>query len=388
VSLPAEQSRRDRAGGWPFPLSVLRCGWRQVGRFLAFGWNVGSLVLLLAIVAAIPLVQLAALGYLLRAAGNLAGGGSWRTALPGLGLAGRIGTFVLCASLTWLPVGLVIDLAYRVQLLQPDTRQAAAWRVAAFVLALAWLLYVVWAAQRGGRWWHFAWPRPVQWMRQVWRPSLWRSAADALWDLYARLQFFSLWWLGTRAAAAALMWTAIPVSLMIIGLRGHELKAAGLVGLLGAVGLGVVMLYLPLLQIQFAVSGRFAALFDVVSLRRQFRKAPWAIALTLSSMLALCQPLYLLRIEATPQELAWLPSLFFIGLMLPAKLLLGAALGYAASRPRPRICLLRWSARLLTVAAVSLYIGSLYVVQFVAWQGVLVFYFQHSVLVPTPLITP
>ncbi len=60
-------------------------------------WNLMSLTVLLAIVAAIPIVQLVSLGYLLRAAANLSAGQPWRTALPGAVLAGRILTFALFA---------------------------------------------------------------------------------------------------------------------------------------------------------------------------------------------------------------------------------------------------------------------------------------------------
>ncbi|RMF38098.1 MAG: hypothetical protein D6753_16365 [Planctomycetota bacterium] len=111
-------------------------------------------------------------------------------------------------------------------------------------------------------------------------------------------------------------------------------------------------------------------------------------------MLLLCAaslPLYLLRIEATPQELLWAPSLVFVLFMLPAKLMLGAAMGYAQSRrqrglPR-RHWMLRWPARVVALVSVLAYVGSLYVAQLVAGQGAMVMYFQHAFLVPAPLIT-
>jgi hypothetical protein len=169
---------------------------------------------------------------------------------------------------------------------------------------------------------------------------------------------------------------------MIIGLRAQNLPAAGLLGLLGALSLTWVMLHLPLLQILFAERGRFTALFDLREIRQRFRHAPWALTLALVSLYVLCVPLYLLRIEATPEQLTWLPSLLFVGLMLPAKLLLGAALGYAARRPTPRHWIIRSIPRVLLVVSSLAYVGTLYIAQFVAWQGVYVMYFQHAVLVP------
>jgi hypothetical protein len=359
-----------------------RAWWQWPGALIGFGWNVASLLVLLAVVAAIPIVQLASLGYILSAAANLSRGERWGRALPGLRLAGRLATFMLLAALLWLPVYLVSDLSYSVQLLRPGSSQAAGWRGAAFAAALLWLTWITWAAMRGGRWWHMLWPAPWRFVTRIWRPATWSRAADDLLALVQRLHIVSLWWLGLRAAVGALVWIAIPVSLMIIGLRAQQLEPAALVGLVGALGLTWVMLYLPLLQFVMAEKNRFREIFAVRVVRRRVRRAPWAIGCSLILLFALCLPLYLLRIEATPEQLTWLPSLLFVGLMFPAKLALGAALACGARPGRPRQWLLRWSARWLTIAATLVYVGALYVAQFIAWQGIYVMYFQHAVLVP------
>lgn len=364
-----------------------RRGWlRRVGRWLrvaiASTWNLASLIGLLAFVAAIPVVQLIALGYMLQAAGRLARGEPWHRSLPGLRLAGRVTAFGLWATLFWLPVWLATDVSYSVQLLRPDSFQASAWRIGASLIASAWVVWVAWAAMRGGRARHFLWPQPVRFAVRIWRPSTWSRAADDLWELTGRLHLVSLWWLGLRAAIGALIWIAIPVSMMIIGLRADELNVAGLVGLIGALSLTWVMLHLPLLQTRLAESNRMAEMFNVREVRRRFRYAPWAITISLTMLLALCIPLWLLRIEATPEQLTWLPSLFFVGLMFPGKLAIGAALGYANRRPLPRHWSLRWSARVFCGVAALSYVGTLYIAQFVAWQGIYVMYFQHAVLVP------
>ena len=359
-----------------------KLAWHWPAGILSAIWNLTSLTVLLAVVAAIPIVQLVSLGYLLRAAANLSSGQPWRTALPGVKLAGRIATFALLTALLWIPVWLITDLSYSVQLLRPDTIQAGAWRVAAFAIAFGWVAWVAWAAMRGGRWWHLLWPRPLQFIKQFWRPSTWSKAADDLSALFERTRCIELWWLGLRAATGALIWLVIPVTLMIIGLRADQLKIAGLIGLIGAISLTWVMLYLPFLQILVAERNRFAEIYNIREVRRRFRHAPLAMCLSLIVLFALAIPLYLLRIEATPDQLTWLPSLFFVGLMFPAKLLLGAAMGYGARRTIPRHFTLRWTARILCVAASLIYVGAHYIAQFVAWQGIYVMYFQHAVLVP------
>jgi hypothetical protein len=367
---------------WP-RLRWYQWPWWLAGR----SWDLSSLCLLIAIVAAVPVIQFASLGYLLYAAGNLANGKPWRTALPGLRTAGKLGTFALFAAVTWLPVFVMTDLAYSAQLLQPSSAAARGWRAAAFVFAFAWVVYVGWAAVRGGRWWNFLWPAPLRFVQSIWQPRTWSRASDELYDLVTGLQFPRLWWLGVRASVGALLWTCIPVSLMIIGERAQDFKLAGLVGLVGAVGMTIVMLYLPMLQVHMAARDRFAEIFNVQAVRRGFAKAPWFYAASIFVLCALAIPLYLLRIEATPSQLVWAPSLVFVLFMLPAKLLMGTAYGYSQRRSQSRHWSLRWTAWGFEVAGVLVYVGALYLAQFVAWQGAFVMYFQHAVLVPAPLIS-
>ncbi len=363
---------------WPFWL---------LGR----SWDLTCLWILLAVVAAIPVVQLASLGYILTAAANLARGERLRESLPGRRVAGKLGTFVMLASLFWLPVWLVGDMSYSAQLLRPSSGVANAWRFAAFAVTGLWVAHISWAAIRGGRWWHFLWPAPIRFAKQIWRPSTWARTSDALYELVSSWHFSRLWWLGARASLAALLWITIPVSLMIVGQRAYDLEPAGLVGFSGAAAMTLIMLYLPFLQIQIAVENRFSAILKLRTIRRRFCYAPWAFALSLLGLCLLCIPLYLLRIEATPAELLWAPSMVFVLFMLPAKLMLGAAMGYAAGREtrglKVRHWTLRWPARVIALASVLIYVGALYVAQLVAGQGALVMYFQHAFLVPAPLIS-
>lgn len=365
---------------------------------LALHWQIligmiagfASLVAVLAVVAAIPIAQLASLGYLLLAGANLANRRPWRDSFPGLRLAGKLGTFSLLAAIAWFPVYFITDLGYSAQLLQPGTGIATAWRFGAFLVSGLWLVHVGWAAIRGGRWWHLLWPAPIRFVRQIWRPSTWARASDHLYELVVSLQFPKLWWLGARAALGALLWIIFPVSLMIIGQRAEDFGPAGLVGFIGATLMTLIMLYLPFLQVQMASSNRFAAIFDIPRVRARFKFAPWGHSISLLLLCALCLPLYLLRIEATPAQLVWAPALVFVFFMLPAKILIGAAMGYGDGRierghPK-RHWINRWPARILGLAAVLIYVGALYVAQLVAGQGAYVMYFQHAFLVPAPLI--
>ncbi|MCA9191637.1 MAG: hypothetical protein KDB03_07745 [Planctomycetales bacterium] len=354
-------------------------------------WRFMCLALLLAVVAAIPVVQLASLGYLLESAGRLAQSDGRKRPLPGLELAGKVGVFAALATLTWLPVWFVCDLSYSGQLLMPNTPSASRWRFAAFLVTVLWMIHVCWAALRGGRWWHYLWPAPIAFLKSFWRPETWQKASHDLCALLIALEFPKLWWTGARGALGALVWIALPATMMIIGLRAIEFKPAVLVGLVGAVLLFFVILYLPFLQIQMAANNRWQELFNVKSVRLRFRYAPWAHAMSLFAVCALSIPLYLLRIEATPSQLLWAPSLVFVLLLLPGKMLLGVAMGYGRKRQirdlHPRHWVWRWLAMLPMVVAVLFYMGALYVAQLVASQGAPIMYFQHLFLVPAPLIS-
>ncbi len=365
-------------------LWAMKVGW-CVGRL----WDLMSLLVLLSVFSAIPVVQFAALGYILRGAGNLASGRVWPAALPGLSIAGRFGMFATLASVAWLPVWLIADLAYSAQLLEPGSRAAAAWRFVAFCASGGWVVYVTWCAVRGGRWWHFLWPAPILFIQRVWRPSTWSDASERLYQWITSLQFPTLWWLGARATAGALLWTALPVTMMIIGQRVSA-PGVGLIGLIGALLMMGVFLYLPFLQIQLAITNRFLAMFDVVKVRKEFRFAPLAYALGLMALGLLSIPLYLLRIEMPPRELQWMISLVFVLFSLPCKLVLGVAIGYGLRRRailqgKPRHWTFRWTGRLLGVASALIYVGALYFGQLIANQGALGMYFQHAFLTPAPM---
>jgi hypothetical protein len=372
VSFSTRPNRRWYA--WP--------GW-CVGR----AWDVGCLCVLLAVVAAVPVVQLASLGYLLHVAARLAQGKTWSEALPGTSTAGSLGRLALLASLLWLPVWFISDLSYSAQLLLPGSETARNWRLAALGGTLLWTVWVGWAALRGAKLRYFVWPAPVQFAREIFLMTTWRRASDALYEWTSSLRFLQLWWLGARAAVGAGLWLVIPASMMIIGERADNYRLSGVVGLIGALGMICLVLYLPFLQINMAIDNRLAALWDVPRVRRQFAMAPGAYAFSLWLLCILCIPLYLLRIEATPAEFVWAPSLVFVLLMLPAKLALGAAMGYAHRRQLRPECQTRhwtwcWSARVVGLASALLYVGALYVAQLVAGQGAWVMYFQHAFMVP------
>jgi hypothetical protein len=311
--------------------------------------------------------------------------------------AGRIGLAASAVFVAALPVQLLVHWESVAVLITPGSDQAGLLRAAAFLAAFAGVGYLLWAVARGGRWYHFLWPQPLRWLREGWRLRTYRELPDRLWDFTASLQLPRFFWLGTRGAVGTLVWL-IPAMVIIAANRNGETGLAGVVGVVALLALGVVLLYLPMLQAHFAAENRLAALFQVGRVRRLFCYAPWCwlIAMTLGLVL-LPIPLYLLKIEATPQEVVWLPTFVFVGFMLPARVAQGLALrrsrriaieyGDGAVKPRGAWNLIsRWTVRLLMPAVVAIYLLFVTLSQYTSWDGLQTWVQQHAVLIPIPFL--
>jgi hypothetical protein len=192
--------------------------------------------------------------------------------------------------------------------------------------------------------------------------------------------------LGAFGFAGAALWLAGPVLVLMVA-SGIENPGISFLGsLLGSILLGLVVLYLPMLQTRFARSGRFGEFVDLRAVRHSFRKAPLAFSLALTCTLLFALPLYLLKIELTPDELAWLPNLVFVLFILPARMILGWALSRAERRELPRIWVSRWAARLAALPVVAVYVFVVWFAQYLTWHGSLSLLEQHAFLVPAPLL--
>jgi hypothetical protein len=217
------------------------------------------------------------------------------------------------------------------------------------------------------------------------RGHMYSEARDAVWDFVMGLQIPYYFWLGLRGFAGALAWLFVPVLLLMAGTTVPG-DAAPLIGWIGALLLGLVLLYLPFLQAHFAAENRFTAMFEWSEIRRRFRRAPIAfwLALTVTCLFAL--PLYLLKIEATPREVTWLPTLFFVVFIYPARLLTGWALARSVKREKPRFFLFRWMARFAAVPVVLYYVLIVFFTQYTSWFGPVSLFEQHAFLLPVPFI--
>jgi hypothetical protein len=186
--------------------------------------------------------------------------------------------------------------------------------------------------------------------------------------------------LGLLGFTGTLGWLLVPVALMALGRR------APILNLVGGLMLAGVAMALPFLQAHFAAEGRFRALFEYRAIRQRFRRAPWAFAATLVITAVFAVPLYLLKIEMIPRETIWLPSLFFLAFIFPARVLTGWAYSRAARRDTPRHWIFRGMGKLVMLPTAGFYALIVFLSQYAAWNGLSSLYEQHAFLLPIPFM--
>lgn len=351
-------------------------------------WLFGCAALLggLAVLSVIPVLNLLSLGYLLHVSGRVAREGRLGAAWVGVRKAAVLGRCVLGTWIVMMPLRFVAGLAFEASLVSPVGAVATAWALGFWILAMLTLLQLFQGYSHGGRLRHFLRPAPLRALRALTAAGtwglLWNAAAGYVRSL--RLGYFL--WLGARGFIGAVVWLALPVGLLIGAAQLPAGKGGGLLSFLGAALLVPVVLYLPFLQARFAVENRFGALFELRAVRQLFNRAPIAFWCALLISLLFALPLYLLKIELPPREIAWLPSLLFVLFIFPARSLTGWALSRALRQPKPRHAAFRWTGRLGLFPIALLYVLVVYMTQYLSWNGSLSLLEQHAFLVPAPLL--
>jgi hypothetical protein len=410
-ALPAADEGAPRRPARQAPLTL----WRAVGaalewviRLLEWPFGVASLILGLAVLAALPVLGFLSLGYLLEAGGRIARTdperqrslsarkrnglvrpllGGWlalRAGLSGVRKAARVGGMVVGVALLLLPLQLLSSLYVSAQIIDPHGRAARGWKLTLIALTVFQVMRIALALTRGGRLRYFwlVWLIPnVIWLgRRLPRGGYYAEARDAVWDFVTGLRLPYYWWLGFRGFVGGLVWLAVPVTLLALA------RQAPLVGFVGGVWLALALLVVPFLQMRFAAENRFRACFELGAVLSRFGRAPWAFAFAAFVTLLFALPLYLLKIEMVPREAAWLPCLFFIVFIWPTRLLAGWAYARGGRREAPRHWSFAATGLALMLPAAGLYVLFLALTQYTSWEGAASLYEQHAFLLPVPFM--
>lgn len=348
-----------------------------------------TLVAVLAAISAVPFLNLLSLGYFLEASARVSRSGRLREGWIGLSGFAAAGRWLLCTWLWLLPLRLIAGLRRDAAWIAADSPAENGLRFLLIAGTLLIGLHLAWAMLRGGSWGHFFWPAPLRFLRWLGAHAERRESFDLLgrlsrgWLALRPVHFFRL---GTLGFAGATVWLAPPVLILIASAQVRETGIGALGALIGGIWLGLVALKIPLFQTRFAATGRFRVFFELGPLRAAFSRAPWAFLLALTVSLLFAIPLYLLKIELTPAEIAWLPNLFFVLLAFPGRLLLGWCLARAERRDQLRHPLSCWGARFALVPVAGVYVFVVWLNQYLSWHGTLGLMEQHAFLVPAPML--
>jgi len=371
------------------PISAAPNGVQRIFRALvsAIDWLFGFITILggVAAFSVLPGLNLVSLGYLLQASGRVAATGRIRDGFVGVRQASILGQMAFGIWLVLWPARIVSGFWRDADLIAPHGMAARHWRVGLIMVSIVTLWHIAWACFRGGRLRYFLWPAPVRFFRWLRAPTGLSRRGDAIADYLVGLHLPRLFWIGLRGGVGALAWLIVPVGALCAAPRLPP-PAAALISLVGVFLLLLTIIYLPFLQANFARTGRFRSLFEVREVRALFQRAPIAFWLALLITLLFALPLYLLKIELPPRDLAWLPSVIFVAFILPARLLTGWAVSRGLRREQPRHAVFRWMGRLAVIPVAVVYVLFVYLTQYVSWNGRISLLEQHAFLVPAPLI--
>lgn len=340
----------------------------------------------LSVFAIIPVLNLISLGYLMKASGKVAKSGRIRDGFIGFRKASRVGGIALGVWLCCWPIRLGLDLANDAAIISPDRTVSTGFQFGFLLVLIITIGHILWALARGGRLRHFAWPAPLRfllWMRHPDRYPLPEMKMGGFINLPSVISCFKI---GLAGFMGALSWLIIPVWVIFIA-NTLEKDAGILVSLLGGFLLAVVAVYLPFLQVQYVSEPDWKNLFNIRKVRQRFLFAPFAFAFGLLVTLLFSIPLYLLKVELAPSEIAWLPSLFFVVFIFPARLICGWAIHRSIRKTDRSHFVWRWICRLGIMAIGLLYGIMVFFTQFLTWHGTWSLLEQHAFMVPAPWLS-
>lgn len=357
---------------------------RFLGWAVTMTFGIVTLVLLLATIAAIPIVNFIALGYLLDVEGRVARSGRIRDAFPLLPLAPRIGSIVLGIWIFLLPLRFIAWAAHDARLISPGSAADIGWHVTRNIAIVLVTIHLCLAVSRGGRLSTFFRPlKNLRWfIGQLRTGGYWERADRTVWEFTQQFRRGHYFWLGLRGWLGAFLWLVVPTLLFAVANKPNGLL--GLITFVGGILLSVVFAWLPFLQARFAAENRLYAYRELKTIRELWRRAPMSFAGAAIVTYALSLPLFLSTIVLPPQDALWMVTPIFIVSIYPARVLTAWAYSQAVKREHRAWFSLRLVTGLLVMPTLMFYTFLLFFTQFIGSSGKLVLFQHHAFLLPRP----
>lgn len=346
-----------------------------------------SLMLVLAVLAAIPIVNFFVLGYFLNVEGRVARSGKIRDGFPLLDIAPR---FVTIAAGIWiflLPLRFLSSFAADARLIDPGAAADVNFHIG---LSIAWVLittHLIFALARGGSFWCFVRPfKNIRWtLKQLRKGSYFAHADQKIQEFVQRMEIRKHYSLGFRGFAVALLWLFIPTVLFSIAEEPEGFQI--LLTVVGGFLLAITLSWAPFLQARFACEGNFSAGMQLREVRSLYAHSPivWSLSLVVLYVLAL--PLYLFKAFLLPADAMWLITLIFVVTIYPTRILLGWVYHRAVKKreaEKKAHWTVRWLFGTLIILLLGVFVFILFFTQFLGEEGKLVLFHHHSLLLPAP----
>lgn len=314
-------------------------------------FGTGCLILILAILAAIPGLNILTLGYLIDPQKRVAESGRLRDGFPLMVLAPRLGVIVFFSILFLIPVRLQATRVSDAAVILGNTHErvqqmAGNLQLLQYIVAFHLLLSIA----RGGTVGCFLRPiKNVRWIlksifTQQGRADI-STGIEQVLTIAKPVQHF---WIGLKAFFGAVLWLLIPAGLLVAySAPGRTSPLFGVASFLGVLLMIPVTAWLPMLQVHQAVTGKFRSIFTISAARTVIRNAPLSWMLTTVLMYAMTFPLYLAKIRLLPSDAMLVLTPFFIILTYPARILVAWAYHRGMSQPKPAWRTVSWGIRLV-----------------------------------------
>lgn len=348
-----------------------------------------SLLLVLAILSALPVINLIGLGFLLDVQGRVGRSGKLSHAFPLLDIAPRIGVICLGFWLMLMPVRLLTDFAADATLLQPGSGKTNFLNGLATLVQVAITIHLCCALARGGSVWCFLRPiKNIRWViSRLRQGEFFSGIATSMKGLYHEFSIPAQFRLGLIGLLGALAWILIPTAML-----GTPEASRGLpmvVTVVGGAILAIVLTWLPILQTEFATTGQWRSLLALSKARRLFRQTPAVWTVSYLFIYALSLPLFLFKVVSPPRDAMWLLTIVFIISLYPMKLILGMAYFRAArlmndEENHQPFFLWRWVWSLASVLLLAFYVFIFFFTQFISEDGTQALFENPVFSLPSP----